>query len=291
MTRSRALAAAQTLPIRGDVAANLAEHVRLAEARLEVGAGTPLDVQRAQVQHGQAEVQLVQARNTADIAAITLGQYLGTPLDPSVALTSTFEIFQPAWSAQQLVEMALGTNPSLKAAEANAAAARTSVKSARTQYLPSLGFNMGINGWVSQAGDISGLVNQQVFGLGQQYSQCQTNNQLMALIGRPPTNCAAFDPNDPAVVAGIPMEPGVESLSAAVDHATAQVALAAGDAEEALRSARSSFRRAPGPGGRPATPLLRRRAGRSATPPTSSPSGTPGSRSRAGTGAARSRRR
>ncbi|HEX6069872.1 MAG TPA: TolC family protein, partial [Longimicrobiaceae bacterium] len=88
--------------------ARTAEHVRLAEARLEVGAGTPLDVQRAQVQHGQAEVQLVQARNTADIAAITLGQYLGTPLDPSVELTSTFEIFQPAWSAQELVEMALG---------------------------------------------------------------------------------------------------------------------------------------------------------------------------------------
>jgi DNA-binding CsgD family transcriptional regulator len=34
-----------------------------------------------------------------------------------------------------------------------------------------------------------------------------------------------------------------ESLSAGVDHATAQVALAAGDAEHALRSARSSFRR------------------------------------------------
>jgi ATP/maltotriose-dependent transcriptional regulator MalT len=34
-----------------------------------------------------------------------------------------------------------------------------------------------------------------------------------------------------------------ESLSASVDHATAQVALAVGDAEQALRSARSSFRR------------------------------------------------
>jgi len=34
-----------------------------------------------------------------------------------------------------------------------------------------------------------------------------------------------------------------DSLSAAVDHATAQVALAAGDTEAALRSARSSFRR------------------------------------------------
>lgn len=179
------------------------EHVRLAEARLEVGAGTPLDVQRAQVQQGRAEVGLIQARNTADISAITLGQFLGTPLDPSVELSSTFEIFQPPWAAPDLVEMALGANPSLMAAEANAAAARTSVKSARTSYLPSLNFQMGVNGWVSQAGDVDALVQQQVFGLGQQFSNCQTNNELMGLIGRAPTNCSLFDPNDPAVVAGV----------------------------------------------------------------------------------------
>lgn len=180
-----------------------AEHVRLAEARLEVGSGTPLEVQQAQVQHGQAEVGLVQARNTADIAAITLGQYLGTPLDPSVELSSIFEIFQPPWTAPELVEIALGTNPSLLAAEASAAAARTSVKAARTSYLPSLNFNLGVNGWVSQAGDVDALVQQQIFGLGQQFSSCQTNNQLMALIGRPPANCSIFDPNDPAVVSGV----------------------------------------------------------------------------------------
>jgi len=38
VTRSRALAAAQTLPVRGDVAANLAEHVRLARVAAEAGA-------------------------------------------------------------------------------------------------------------------------------------------------------------------------------------------------------------------------------------------------------------
>src|SRR5690606_1277035 len=179
------------------------EHVRLAEARLEVGAGTPLDVQRAQVQHGQAEVGLVQARNTADIAAITLGQVLGTPLDPSVELTSTFSIFAPTWQASELVEMALGTNPNLLAAEASAAAARTGVSAARTSYLPSLNFNVGVNGSIYQAGDVNSLVQQQIFGLGQQFANCNTNNELMALIGRAPANCAALDPTDPAVVAGI----------------------------------------------------------------------------------------
>lgn len=183
--------------------ARTAEHVRLAEARLEVGAGTPLDVQRAQVQHGQAEVGLVQARNTAAIAAITLGQLVGTPLDPDIELTSTFAIFQPTWSAPELVELALGSNPSLLSAEASASAARTSVRAARTSYLPSLNFNVGVNGSVYEAGDVNALVSQQVAGLGQQFASCQTNNELMALIGRAPTNCALFDPNDPNVVAGI----------------------------------------------------------------------------------------
>jgi outer membrane protein len=177
------------------------EHVRLAEARLEVGAGTPLDVQRAQVQHGTAEVNLVQARNTADIAAITLGQFLGTPLDPSVELTSNFSIFDPTWSAPELVEMALQTNPSLLAAEASASAAGTSVRAARTSYLPSLNFSVGVNGSVYEAGNVTSLVQQRISQLGQQFSSCQTNNQLMALIGQPPANCAIFNPNDPAVVA------------------------------------------------------------------------------------------
>lgn len=179
------------------------EYVRLAEARLEVGAGTPLDVQRAQVQHGQAEVSLVQARNTADIAAITLGQLVGTPLDPSIELSSTFSIFEPAWTAAELVESALNANPSLLAARATASAANTSVKAARTSYLPSLNFNVGLTGSVYEAGNVNGLVSQQIAGLGQQFSNCNTNNDLMQLIGRPLADCSHFDPNNPAVVAGI----------------------------------------------------------------------------------------
>lgn len=179
------------------------EYVRLAEARLEVGAGTPLDVQRAQVQHGQAEVSLVQARNTADIAAITLGQLVGTPLDPSIELTSNFTIFQPTWTPAELVDMALSTNPSLLAAEATANAARTNVRAARTSYLPSLNFSVGLTGYVNEAGNVDGLIDQQIAGLGQQFSNCQTNNQLMDLIGQPSANCSLFDPNDPAVVSGL----------------------------------------------------------------------------------------
>src|SRR5690606_12667974 len=120
------------------------EHVRLAEAQLEVGAGIPLDVRRAEVQRGQAEVNLVQTRNAAEIAALTLGQLIGVPLEPTVALTTRFQIFEPTWDAGELVRGALVSNPTLLAAQASTEAARTTVQSARTSYLPSLNLTVGL---------------------------------------------------------------------------------------------------------------------------------------------------
>lgn len=179
------------------------EHVRLAQARLEVGAGTPLDVRRAEVQLGRAEVALLQARNTAATAAITLGQLVGVPLDPEVGLTSRFAIFEPTWRAEQLVQSALQGNPTLLAAEASAEAARTSVRSARTRYLPSLNFNMGWRGSVYQAGNIDPLVQGDLFQAGQRFQGCQQSNALARLLNQPAQDCGMFDIRNPAVEAGI----------------------------------------------------------------------------------------
>ena len=182
------------------------EHVRLAQAQLEVGAGTPLDVRRAEVDRGQAEVSLVQARNSADIAVLTLGQIIGVPIDPAVRLTTAFTIFEPTWQPAALVEMALENNPTLQEARATGEAARTNVRAARSSYLPSMNLNVGLRGSVYQAGNVNGLVQQQLQGLGQQFESCQINNDLRALVGRAPNNCAFFNPSDPAVVEGLRQE-------------------------------------------------------------------------------------
>ena len=179
--------------------ARTGEQLRLAEAQLQVGAGTPLDVRRAAVTRGQAEVSLVQARNAAEIAALTLGQLIGVPLDPAVQLTSRFEIFEPTWEANALIQAALDNNPTLLAARASSDAARTSVQAARSSYLPSLGLNVSARGSVYEAGNVNAQVQQQLFGLGQQYESCQINNDLLKLLGRPQENCALFNPADPAV--------------------------------------------------------------------------------------------
>lgn len=175
------------------------EYVRLAQARLEVGAGTPLDVRRAEVQKGRAEVNLVQARNNAAIAVLTLGQLIGVPLAPEVRLTSEFVIFDPEWQIEDMMQLATQNNPLLLAARAGLSAAGTQVAAARTSYLPSLNFNVGWRGYVNQYGDLDPLVDRQLGSIN--FEGCQRNNRVLELIGEPQQSC--INPADPAVQAQI----------------------------------------------------------------------------------------
>lgn len=171
------------------------EYVKLAQARLDVGAGTPLDVRRAEVQKGRAEVSLLQARNNAAIAVLTLGQIIGVTLEPSVQLTSEFSVFDPDWQPAELLDLALQNNPTLLAARASQSAARTQVSAARTAYLPSLNFNVGWRGYVNQYGSVDPLVQRELDSLNP--AACQRNNRILQLIGETPQAC--LDPADPSV--------------------------------------------------------------------------------------------
>jgi outer membrane protein len=175
------------------------EHERLARARLEVGAGTPLDLRRAEVQRGQAEVAVVQRRNAYQTELLRLGRLMGTPLPPDTRLASTFELFAPRWSAEELVAMALQANPNLDAARASARAARTGVRAARTQYLPSVSFRMGFTGSVYSAGDLDPLFAQALQSTAGRFEGCVQGNELNRLLGRPEQNCAPFNVENPAV--------------------------------------------------------------------------------------------
>lgn len=176
--------------------ARTAEHVRLAEARLEVGAGTQLDVRRAEVQQGQAEIRLVQARNASQTATLSLGQLMGAPLQPGVALTSEFAVFEPQWQTEELVQRALRNNPNLLAARASADAAGTSVRQAQSTYLPRVVLSTGLRGSVYSAGDLDPLVSQNINA--RSFESCQQQNQIRAAAGLSPQSC--LDPSNSAHV-------------------------------------------------------------------------------------------
>lgn len=179
--------------------ARVGEQLRLAQAKLEVGTGTQLDVRRAEVQQGQAEVRLLQAENAVVTQRLLLEQQIGTPLPPETRLASDFQLFEPELDPEALIAAALGRNDALQAARAAEDAASTGIRVARSAYLPSLRMSAGLRGSVFQAGDIDPLFNQSLGGLDRQFAGCQQQNRVNDLIGDPAQDCSLFDPNNPAI--------------------------------------------------------------------------------------------
>lgn len=175
------------------------EHERLANARLEVGSGTPLDVRRAQVERGRAEVSVVQQQNTYETELLRLGLLMGVELPAGTRLESAFQLFEPRWSGDELVAMALENNPGLLAARASTGAARTQVRAARSAYLPTLNFQVGLGGSVYSAGNIDPLVQQQLGGMQNAFESCNEGNVIRTAVGLTPSNCAPLDVTDPVV--------------------------------------------------------------------------------------------
>ncbi|HEX8362405.1 MAG TPA: TolC family protein [Longimicrobium sp.] len=179
--------------------ARTVEHERLARARLEVGVGTPLDLRRAEVQRGQAEVALLQQRNVYATEVLRLGQAMGQSIPADTRLSSTFTLFEPRWTAEQLVEMAQGNNPNLASARANVSAARTGIRAARSQYLPSVSLSAGWRGSVYSAGNLKPLYDDAISTQENRYAGCVQGNQLAALLGQAPQSCGKYDVSNPAI--------------------------------------------------------------------------------------------
>ncbi len=173
--------------------------LRLAQARLQVGTGIGLDVRRAEVQLGTAEVRRLRAQNARVLQMLTLGQRIGVPLDTTTRLTSEFALFEPSLDAAALTRAALLNNPVLLSARATVEAAATEVRVARSAYLPSLNFGVGIGGSVYQAGDIDPLVEQRLGSFQGAFAACQQENQIRQAAGAPLRDCDLVSPTNPLI--------------------------------------------------------------------------------------------
>ena len=115
------------------------ETLNLAQARNAVGQGTLIDVRRAQVDKGQGEVGLLRANQAVENQVLLLFERMGVPAQPEgVVLTDSFPVTQPALNRDSLVTLALRENPALVALRAREVAATWGVRSAYSQYAPSL---------------------------------------------------------------------------------------------------------------------------------------------------------
>lgn len=178
-------------------------NVLQARAQVQVGVGTPLDIRRAEVQEGQAEVQLVQSQNQAMATRLGLARLLGVALQEDVRLVTEFELFDPALDVDALLAQAMDTNPVLRASRLSVEATEVGVRQAQTRYLPSFSLSAGVSGSIFQAGNLNPLIAQELTSQAGRYESCLQDNRIRDLLGDDPRNCAGLDPADPGVEAAI----------------------------------------------------------------------------------------
>ena len=134
------------------------ETLNLARARNAVGQGTLIEVRRAEVDKGTAEVGLLRANQAVENQLLGLFQWLGVPAPQpvAVALTDTFPVTAPSLNQDTLVQLALRVNPAMAALRARESAATWQVRSAYSQYLPTLFANAGYGKYrITQSGVVT----------------------------------------------------------------------------------------------------------------------------------------
>lgn len=172
------------------------ENLKLAQARVTVGQAIPIEGKQAEVERGRAEVALLQAQTLYQTEKLRLGELLGVPLGEDATLTTEFTVTDVPWSADELVAIALQQHPSIRASRANIDAANTTVRMARSAYLPSLNLQAGWSGFTRQANSESYLLDQARNQLQGQRENCLLFNNISAGLDQPlpgfPSDCSRF---------------------------------------------------------------------------------------------------
>jgi outer membrane protein len=169
---------------------------RLAEARFSAGDGTRLDVAQAEVDHGRAQVGLLQAHNDLENQKTLLLQRMGVAIDAEFELISEFEVFEPRWSREDLLAEALTSQPQLRAAQAAEHAGRAQARAARMSYLPSINAFGQLSGYTRQSSDVGFLIEGARDQAEARIANCQLWNTLSDGLSSPlpnrPANCMQF---------------------------------------------------------------------------------------------------
>lgn len=161
------------------------ENLKLAAARVSVGAAIPLDEKQAAVERGRAEVALLQARNTLVRSRLELSEQLGVELSEDVVLSSRFAVGELVETKAGLLERAMSRHPNLVALRAGERAARAGVRMAQSGYLPTLSFSAGWNGYTRASSDDRYLIDQargQIQGARQ---ECEFTNEIFSRLADP----------------------------------------------------------------------------------------------------------
>lgn len=154
------------------------KQVDLATTRQSVGSATLLDVRRAQVALGQAEVNALREHNNVEIEKLRLFQQMGVRQPPDVKLTTTFTVAEPPFTLDSLLGLAHQRNPILNALRSREDAATWNVRRQQGEYSPSLSINTGWGGYTREATNIEPQIESQRLNSTFQLQNCYSQDSV-----------------------------------------------------------------------------------------------------------------
>jgi outer membrane protein len=155
-----ALQAQAQADLQDTLLANTQAQLDLAQARFRVGSGTQLDVQRAEVTHGQQRVAKLRQANRAQVERLRLFQQIGVDPMNGTRLVAELPMAMPVQSLDELLVDGRKSSPAIREADQRLSAAKLSVRGARSQYLPQMSLSASVGAFTNQSADGGLLVDQ-----------------------------------------------------------------------------------------------------------------------------------
>lgn len=172
------------------------ESLRLARARHDVGRVTLLDVRQAEVLRGQSEVRLLQEKQDVIVEKLRIFQMMGipAPADPStVILSDSFAVVEPHWDLAELLTAAHEENADLNSLRSQQTAAAWGVRSAKSQWFPTIRFSAAWRGFTQSFANADFLVDQARAGTLASQASCETQNTIIEVVNQSGTNLLTED--------------------------------------------------------------------------------------------------
>ena len=174
---------------------NSREFLRLAQARQQVGQTTMIDVRRAEVALGNAQVLHLRAQSSIVSEKLRLFERIGVEAPADVRglqLSDSFQVIEPRWELAELLRLAEAENPSLRALRAREKAANWGVKAEGSSFLPTVALSASWGGFTQKFTDIQPVIDGAQFQMGAQYASCQTNDSVRTGAGLPALGCTNY---------------------------------------------------------------------------------------------------
>lgn len=161
-------------------------NLELVQTRVAAGAAAGWEGKQAEVDLGRAEVAVLQQERQQRAEKLRLMEQIGVALAGELTLVSEFDVFEPAWSEEELLDRALSSHPSLRSQVAQERAARAGLRQARSLYFPSVNLSTGISANLLQARNsdyLLGLVSVAEARRQSTYDQCMEWRSVESRLG------------------------------------------------------------------------------------------------------------